>query len=41
MQITELFLDGNPICDLYDEYTYVQAVKEVCPKIEKLVSFLK
>ncbi|KAF5294243.1 hypothetical protein FQR65_LT10829 [Abscondita terminalis] len=36
MQITELYLDGNPLCDLYDEYTYVQAVKEVCPKIEKL-----
>ncbi|KAF5302375.1 hypothetical protein FQA39_LY10414 [Lamprigera yunnana] len=36
MKITELFLDGNPVCDLYDEYTYVQVIKEVCPKIEKL-----
>lgn len=40
MQITDLYLEGNPLCDLYDEYTYVQAVKEVCPKIEKLDGIL-
>lgn len=40
MQITELWLTGNPLCSKYDEYTYVQAVKEVCPKIEKLVKYI-
>ncbi|XP_025831545.1 nuclear RNA export factor 1 isoform X3 [Agrilus planipennis] len=36
LSIHDLWLDGNPLCDEYDEYTYVQAVKEVCPQIEKL-----
>lgn len=36
LPITELFLDGNPLCDKYDEMSYVQAVKEICPKLEKL-----
>ncbi|KAK5643390.1 hypothetical protein RI129_007235 [Pyrocoelia pectoralis] len=40
MQITELHLGGNPLCDLYDENTYVQAVREVCPKIQKLDGIL-
>lgn len=38
MPITELWLEGNPLCDKYDEHTYIQAVKEICPKIVKLVS---
>lgn len=38
LPITELYLDGNPLCDKYDEMSYVQIVKDVCPKIEKLVS---
>lgn len=36
MKITELWLDGNPVCNDYDEINYIQAVKEICPKIEKL-----
>lgn len=35
--ITELWLEGNPLCELYDEYSYVQQVIEHCPKMEKLV----
>ena len=35
--LTELWLEGNPLCDLYDEYNYVQQVIKYCPKIEKLV----
>lgn len=36
MHITELWLDGNPVCKNYDELRYIQAVKEVCPHLEKL-----
>lgn len=36
MKITELWLDGNPVCNHYDEINYIQAIKEVCPTIEKL-----
>lgn len=39
LPITELFLDGNPFCSKFDETTYVQFVKEICPKIEKLVKY--
>lgn len=38
LKITELWLEGNPLCDNYDEHTYIQRIKEYCPKIEKLVS---
>jgi nuclear RNA export factor len=38
--ITELWLEGNPLCELYDEYSYVQQVIEHCPKMEKLDGFL-
>ncbi|XP_063904819.1 nuclear RNA export factor 2-like [Zophobas morio] len=38
--LTELWLEGNPLCDLYDEYNYVQQVIKYCPKIEKLDGFL-
>lgn len=37
MQINELWLDGNPVCQNYDEAGYMQAVKEICPTIKKLV----
>lgn len=36
MQINELWLDGNPVCQNYDEAGYMQAVKEICPTIKKL-----
>ncbi|XP_044254950.1 nuclear RNA export factor 2-like isoform X2 [Tribolium madens] len=38
--ITELWLEGNPLCDLYDEYNYVEQIIKYCPKIEKLDGFL-
>lgn len=38
LQLTELWLDGNPLCDKYDELTYIKGIKEICPKMEKLVS---
>ncbi|RZC34744.1 nuclear RNA export factor 2-like [Asbolus verrucosus] len=39
-RIVELWLEGNPLCELYDEYSYVQHVIQHCPKIEKLDGFL-
>lgn len=39
LPITELMLDGNPLCDKYDRMSYVQMVKDVCPKLERLVRF--
>ncbi|EFA01773.2 nuclear RNA export factor 2 [Tribolium castaneum] len=38
--ITELWLEGNPLCDLYDEHSYVEQMVKYCPKIEKLDGFL-
>ncbi|XP_022902675.1 nuclear RNA export factor 1-like isoform X2 [Onthophagus taurus] len=36
LNITELWLDGNPICDDYDEYSYPRAIREMIPTLEKL-----
>ncbi|GJQ65379.1 hypothetical protein Trydic_g7489 [Trypoxylus dichotomus] len=36
LQITELWLDGNPICDNYTEITYGKAMKDRLTKLEKL-----
>lgn len=37
MQIKELWLDGNPLCQNYPETAYIDAVREICPAITKLV----
>ncbi|XP_044729352.1 uncharacterized protein LOC123292704 [Chrysoperla carnea] len=34
--ITELWLDENPICNAYENYEYVSNVKKVCPNIKIL-----
>lgn len=36
MQVKELWLDGNPLCQTYGEVGYIDAVREVCPTITKL-----
>ncbi|XP_044730983.1 nuclear RNA export factor 1-like [Chrysoperla carnea] len=36
MNIQELWLDGNPVCQNYAENGYVLAIKEICPNIERL-----
>lgn len=36
MKLTEIWLDGNPICNNYNEVDYIQAIKETCPTIEKI-----
>lgn len=38
LKITDLWLDGNPLCESYDELSYIQRVKEFCPHIERIVS---
>ncbi|KAL3284584.1 hypothetical protein HHI36_018741 [Cryptolaemus montrouzieri] len=34
--LVELWLDGNPLCDKLDEYSYITQVKQILPKIERL-----
>lgn len=36
LHITELWLDGNPICDNYNEITYGKEIREHMEKLEKL-----
>ncbi|KAK9703450.1 Nuclear transport factor 2 (NTF2) domain [Popillia japonica] len=36
LHVSELWLDGNPICDNYTEITYGKAMKEILTKLEKL-----
>lgn len=38
IEVKELYLDGNPLCANYDELSYVHCIREINPKIEKLVS---
>lgn len=37
INITELLLDGNPICEEYDEISYLKEMRQAFPKLEKLV----
>lgn len=38
MKISEITLEGNPICENLDEFTYMKVVKEYCPLAKRLVS---
>lgn len=39
--VTELLVKGNPFCRNFpDEFSYLQIIKEKCPKLEILVFFL-
>lgn len=36
LNVKELWLDGNSLCDNYDEYSYGQTAREYLPSLEKL-----
>ncbi|XP_044765755.1 nuclear RNA export factor 2-like [Coccinella septempunctata] len=36
MKVTEIDLDGNPLCDKMDEYTYITELKNIFPHLQKI-----
>lgn len=36
LELTELWLNENPLCDNFDEYAYVTTIKELLPTVQKL-----
>ncbi|KAK9885790.1 hypothetical protein WA026_013659 [Henosepilachna vigintioctopunctata] len=36
LNLTELWLDGNPLCNNIDEYSYVEQIRTVLPKLVRL-----
>lgn len=35
--VSEIVLDGNPICENINETSYVKMVKSFCPDVKKIV----
>ena len=36
MEITELILDENPLCQIFDERNYMKNIQDALPSVEKL-----